>query len=55
MYRAIMLPVVLYECETWFETLRGEHRPRVLESRVLRKIFGPQRDKLRRGVEKTGY
>jgi len=35
------LPVVLYRCETWSLTLREEHRLRVLENRVLRKIFGP--------------
>jgi len=49
-----MLPVVLYECETWFETLREEHRQRVFGNRVLRKIFGPQRDKIRRKMKKTG-
>ena len=43
-YRTIILPVVLYGCETWSLTLREEHRLRVFESRVLRKIFGPKRD-----------
>jgi hypothetical protein len=43
-YRAIILPVVLYECETWSLTLREEHRLRVFENRVLRRIFGPKRD-----------
>jgi hypothetical protein len=43
MYRAVILPVVLYGCETWFITLREEHRPRVSENGVLRKIFGPKR------------
>jgi hypothetical protein len=32
------------ENETWTLTLREENRPRVLENRVLRKIFGPKRD-----------
>jgi hypothetical protein len=32
--------VVLYGCETWFLTLREEHRLRVFENRVLRRIFG---------------
>jgi hypothetical protein len=41
----IMLPVVLYGCETWSLTLRKEHRLRVFENRVLRGIFGPKRDK----------
>jgi hypothetical protein len=38
------LPVVLYECETWSLTLGEEHRLRVFENRVLRKIFGPKRE-----------
>jgi hypothetical protein len=40
----IILPVVLYGCETWSLTLREEHRLRVFENRVLRRIFGPKRD-----------
>ena len=43
-YRTIILPVVLYGCETWSLTLREEHRLRVFENRVLRSIFGPRRD-----------
>ena len=43
-YRTIILPVVLYGCETWSLTLREEHRLRVFENRVLRGIFGPKRD-----------
>jgi len=38
-YRTIMLPVVLYGCETWSLTLREEYRLRVFENRVLRKTF----------------
>jgi hypothetical protein len=38
------LPVVLYGCETWSLTLREECRLRVLENRILRRIFGPKRD-----------
>jgi hypothetical protein len=37
-------PVVLYGCETWSLTLREEHRLRVFENRMLRRIFGPKRD-----------
>jgi hypothetical protein len=48
MYKTIILPVVLYGCETWSLTLREEHRPRVFENRVLGRIFGPKR------VEVTG-
>ena len=44
MYVAVFLPFVLYGCETWSLTLREEHRLRVLENRVLRRIFGSKRD-----------
>jgi hypothetical protein len=40
------MPVVLYGCETWSLTLREEHRLRVFENRVLRRIFGPKRDEI---------
>jgi hypothetical protein len=43
-YRTIILPVVLYGCETWSLTLREEQRLRVFGNRVLRRIFGPKRD-----------
>jgi len=43
-YRTVILPVVLYGCETWLLTLREERRLRVFENRVLRKIFCPKRD-----------
>jgi hypothetical protein len=45
-YRTIILPVVLYGCETWSLTLREEHRLGVFENRVLRRIFGPKRDEV---------
>jgi hypothetical protein len=45
-YKTIILPVVLYGCETWSLTLREEHRLRVFEDRVLRRIFGPKRDEV---------
>ena len=45
-YRTIILSVVLYGCETWSLTLREECRLRVFENRVLRRIFGPKRDKV---------
>jgi hypothetical protein len=38
-YKTIILPVVLYGCETWFLILREQYRLRVLENRVLRRIF----------------
>jgi hypothetical protein len=40
------LPTVLYGCETWSLTLREEHRLRVFENRVLKKLFGPKRDEV---------
>jgi hypothetical protein len=45
-YKSIILPVVLYGCETWSLTIREEHRLRVFENRVLRRIFGPKRDEV---------
>ena len=45
-YRTIILPVVLYGCETWSLTLREERRLRVFENRVFRRIFGPKRDEV---------
>jgi hypothetical protein len=45
-YRTIILPVVLYGCETWPPTLSEERRLLVFENRVLRRIFGPKRDEV---------
>jgi hypothetical protein len=45
-YRTIILPVVLYGCETWSLTLRKERKLRVFENMVLRRIFGPRRDEV---------
>jgi hypothetical protein len=45
-YKTIILPVVLCGCETWSVTLREEHRLRVFENGVLRRIFGPMRDEV---------
>jgi len=38
--------VVLYGCETWSLTLRGERKLRVFENMVLRRIFGPRREEV---------
>jgi len=46
-YRIIILPVVLYGCETLSLNLREERRLRVFKNRVLRRIFGPKRDEVR--------
>jgi hypothetical protein len=51
-YKTITLPVVLYGCETLSLTLREEHRLRVFENRVLRKIFGPKRGEVIGGWKK---
>ena len=48
-YRTIFLPVVLYGCEAWSLTLRGERKLRVFENMVLRRIrvFGSRRDEVK--------
>jgi hypothetical protein len=45
-YKTIILPVVLYGCETWSLTLREEHRLRVFANKVLRRMFGPKGDEV---------
>jgi hypothetical protein len=45
-YKTIILPVVLYGCETLSLTLGEEHGLRVFENRVLRRIFGPKREEV---------
>ena len=45
-YRIVILPVVVYGCETWLLALREEPRLRVFESRVPRRIFGSRRDEV---------
>ena len=47
-YRAVVLPFVLYGCDTWSVTLREEHRLRGFKNTVLRKIFGSKRDEVAR-------
>jgi hypothetical protein len=42
----IILPVILYECETWFLTEGEEHRLRVFVNRALGRIFGPKREEV---------
>jgi hypothetical protein len=51
-YKTIILPVVLYWCETLTLTLMEENRLRVFETRVLRRIFGPKRDEVTGGWRK---
>ena len=45
-YGTIILSVVSYGSESWSLTLREEHRLRVFENRVMRKIFGPKREEV---------
>ena len=45
-YSTIILPLVLYGYETWSLTFREEHRLRMYENRVLRRIFGPKREEV---------
>jgi hypothetical protein len=51
-YKTIILPVILYGCETWSLTISEEHRLKVFENRVLRRIFGPKRDEVTGGWRK---
>ena len=52
-YKTIILPFVLYGCETWYLTLREEHGLRLIENEVFRKIayFGPRETKLEENGE----
>jgi hypothetical protein len=45
-YRTIILPVILYGCESWSLTLREKSRLRVFENRMLKRIFGPKMDEV---------
>jgi hypothetical protein len=45
-FLTIILPVVLYGCESWSLTLKEESRLRMFENKVLRRIFGPKRDEV---------
>jgi hypothetical protein len=51
-YKTIILTLVLYGRETWSLTLREEHRLRVYENRVLRRIFGTKRNEVTGGWRK---
>jgi hypothetical protein len=51
-YKTIILPVVLYGCETLSLTLREKHRLTVFENRLLRRMFGPKRDEVSGGWRK---
>jgi hypothetical protein len=53
LYKTIILPVVLYGCETWSLMLREEDRLRVFENRILRRIFGPKMDEVTGSMEEV--
>jgi hypothetical protein len=53
-YKTIILPLVLHECDALSLTLKEEHRLRVFNSRVLRRIFGPKRVEFFRVVTLCG-
>jgi hypothetical protein len=46
LYKTLILPLVLYGCETCSFTLREEHRLEVSEDRMLRRIFGLKREEV---------
>jgi hypothetical protein len=52
LYKTIILPVVLYGCQTWSLALREEHRLRMFQNAMLRRIFGLKRDKVIGGWRK---
>jgi hypothetical protein len=51
-YTTIIFPVLLYGCDTWFPILREDHRSRVFENKVLRRIFVPKGDEVIGGWRK---
>jgi hypothetical protein len=52
MYKTIILSVVLYGCETWYLIVREEHKLRLFQNRVLRRIFGLKRNEAMEGLRK---
>jgi hypothetical protein len=48
-YKGLIVPIILYECETWSHKLREEHSLRVLENKVLRRMSGPESDEVTGG------
>jgi hypothetical protein len=54
-YKTMILPVVSYVCETWSLTFKEDHRLRMFENWVLRRIFGPKRDEVTGEWRKLHY
>jgi hypothetical protein len=55
LHKTVILPVVLYGCETWSLILREEHKLRVFGNRVLRRILGPKRNEVTGGWRKLHH
>jgi hypothetical protein len=53
-YKTIIMPVLLYRYEIWSLTLRVEHRLKVFENRVLRRILEPKGDEVTEGMFLVG-
>jgi len=49
------LPVLLRGCETWYLTLKEEHRLKLLENRVLRKKLGRKKDEVNEGLDERAF
>jgi len=45
-YITVILPVILYGCESWSTTLADEHKLRVFENKILRKLYGLKRGEM---------
>ena len=45
-YRSVIVPLVLYGCETWSLTVSEERRLGVFENRMLRRVSEPKRDEV---------
>jgi len=54
-YRTIIMPLVLYGCETWSIIFKEEQKVRMIKNRVLRRIFGQKGQAMTEGVERNTY
>ena len=50
-YGNIIFPVLLCGCETWYLTVKEEHKLKLLENRVLRNIHGRKKDEVNEGLD----
>jgi len=42
LYIVLARPVIMYACETWPKTQGDENRLAIMETKFLRKIYGPK-------------